>query len=779
MSKNLKYIVTKGDKIQVPKTDFGIKASAFSKGKQINPYGWIKPNVMYYGKAAYGTVASYDPPGEYMSNIGDPKTKVNTMPKDHWSLNVPKQPLEEHTNYGSMIRGATKHDVPDRFEVNFQAWQSGQNPFIAGWIPGHGQYYSNDFPEYTPKPIVNMDVNTVGDMFELPKKMMQVAKGNPFTTSNPAMLNAMKQHEAQRQKGDIHIDGKEYKRLLEQEANIYKLPIPQGESYEKWYGAPDKRVVQKLENLTSEPTFQDITPENHMTSEGYPAINPFLSGVKEDDLQTKKIYQLGREQNRYTINTNDLEGKELVIGDEYDDTTDTDNPKYSWKSPQEKQQDKDVSSNPVANQQLGATKDKDRLTDPIVQGLFDRTKNAQQQAMNGLDANGKEMNVGDKTNIKQDGSATGKFKSDSEAYGMGDKAQNYFNFLKAIDIGAAVKNFAQGPPPTIQVPITHMERVKLDRNEFDTMRAQNQEQGNASYRNLRENVSQASDLLKGVQAINAGQMEANRQVGLQEQALVNQERTMNNQIANQEAHLQDSQNLQEQQLNYDIQANARNMKNQMESQALGELKKDVMLETQYGLTKGAMDRQEAEDRRFADKNEAIQVATLGYEASKNFDQTPEYQTELMTELSGKLNEIHPEISKDLPLFSNLNSQQAAKTMIEGERMVNQKLQEVQPLIQEQQKLAQQMESETDPGRKSEIENRLKELDASIKTSGAAQAIEAKKQIEEYKRRLQSKYDYQGFERDFKTQYTKNNRIMTTPQYTKTLQNIVGGNPYLK
>lgn len=776
----LKTIATKGEKINMPKTDFGIKASAFHKSKQLNPYGWIKPNVMYYGKAKYGSVATYDPPDEYTVPTSPP-TGIRTISPGDPRFKTPPPSLEEHTNYGSMIRGATKHDVPDRFEVNFQAWQSGQNPFIAGWIPGHGQYYSNDFKEYTPKPLIKLDVSSPSDVFDVPKKLMQVAQGNPFITTNPAMLAYIKQHEANRQKGDIDIDGKEYKRLLEKERNIYQLPIPEGESHENWYGAPDKRVVEKLKGLTSEPMFTEMNPKSHLENEGYAGINPYLSGIKEDDTKSPTIYKLEREQNAYTINTNDLEGKELVIGDEYDDTTKNQQPQLN----KDKQVPSlsDVAANQDAGNKQGVNQDasqnqkgsepkgsEPKGSDPIVDALFNRT-------MSATDLSSK--NEAEKLGLNQEGSSTGDFKSNSEAYGMGDKAQRYFDFLKAIDIGAAVKNFSQAPPPTIQVPITHMERVKLDRNQFDTMRAQNQEQGNASYRNLREGVSQASDLLKGIQAINAGQMEANRQVGLQEQGIVNQERMANNQIANQEAHLQDSQNLQEQQLNYDIQANARNMKNQMESQALGELKKDLMLETQYGLTKGALDKQEAEDKRFAQRNEAIQLATLGYEASKGYDQTPEYQTQLMTNLGQQLQSVHGEISKDLPMFSNLNSQQAAKFMLEGEKVAQQKLQEVQPLLKEQQTLAAQMQSETDPGRRSEIENRLKELDAAISTSGFKDAIAMKQQIEEYKRRLSSKYDYQGFEREFKANYAKNNNIVTTPEFTKKIKEIAGSNPYFK
>jgi hypothetical protein len=238
--------------------------------------------------------------------------------------------------------------------------------------------------------------------------------------------------------------------------------------------------------------------------------------------------------------------------------------------------------------------------------------------------------------------------------------QDYFNFIRGVDLGSFVQNFTQAPPPNIQTPITHLERLRLDRTPIDTMRQEAGEMGNRSFRELRENVSQSSDLMKGVTAINSGLQEANRQVGTAEREMNNQERMANNQIANQEQATQDQQNTQEMLQNYQIQQQGQQAKNAAITGSLGELKKDLMFEAQYNDTKESQDKQFDIDANQANASLDLQTLMMQYQAGKDFDQQPEYQSAETAMLQERVGAVHDEIIGSNPELKGLSMQQGAE-----------------------------------------------------------------------------------------------------------------------
>lgn len=227
-------------------------------------------------------------------------------------------------------------------------------------------------------------------------------------------------------------------------------------------------------------------------------------------------------------------------------------------------------------------------------------------------------------------------------------AQQYFSLVRNIQTGSLLNNLVQPPPPTIQNPLTHLERISLDRGVIDTTTQQIAEQQANAYRNLRENVSQGSDFMRGANAINQGAMEAQRAAGTQYAEMNNQEAQMNNQIANQEQQIQDQQNQQEQAQNYEIQAQAQAQKNAAISGNLSELSKAAKEEAQYNVSEQNQLRQEAYDKGWIDQNTKLNLLNLAHNIGMGYQQSPEYQKQSSAYLQKNRAAFHDEAVKGTP-----------------------------------------------------------------------------------------------------------------------------------
>lgn len=230
---------------------------------------------------------------------------------------------------------------------------------------------------------------------------------------------------------------------------------------------------------------------------------------------------------------------------------------------------------------------------------------------------------------------------------LGVSAQTALGLGIGTQLASLANNIMQQPPPNIQMPLTHFERVRLDRTPIDTARQAMREDANTSNRLLRENVSQASDLMRGIQGTQVNQLEAERQLGVQERELANQEMLTNNQIANQEQQIQDQQNAQELQQNYNIQAEGQRAKDQAITQNLTELNKSVTAAAQYDIIRQQQMQQEGIDLQERDLKKRIDLATLKYSSTKDYQNSLPYLTgrsakmqEVMnTEIVNVLNEL--------------------------------------------------------------------------------------------------------------------------------------------
>ena len=225
-------------------------------------------------------------------------------------------------------------------------------------------------------------------------------------------------------------------------------------------------------------------------------------------------------------------------------------------------------------------------------------------------------------------------------------ANRYYAGKAMLDAGALMRNMMQGPPPNIQFDIPHYERMRMDRTPFEQQRTDIERMGQQSYRQLREGVSQTSDLLKGVAAVSAGTQEAMRQVGTQEAQQELAIEQANQQISMQEQQQQSSILNQEAQTNYNIQQQARMVKDQMISNQLARLGDTAGAYAQYKVMKDQADRQEAFSKKQAVLGNNLQLAWLKYEASKSALESDEYTSARSSAVQKSFDTLGQEMLKE-------------------------------------------------------------------------------------------------------------------------------------
>lgn len=353
-------------------------------------------------------------------------------------------------------------------------------------------------------------------------------------------------------------------------------------------------------------------------------------------------------------------------------------------------------------------------------------------------------------------------------------ARDYFNLIKGIDSGALINNMMQAPPPNIQMPLTHLQRVQLDRGQIDNMAEQTREQQAAAFRNLRENVTQASDFMRGVEAINKSSAEGQRQVGAEYANMNNQEMQMNNQIANQEQQTQDAQNLQEQMTNYELQAKAKAEKNAAITSNLTEIKKDSMAEAQYNIMQQDQMRQQSYDKDYIDRDTNLKLLQMKREASSDYQNKPEYNAERKQHMQSSLEQYHNDLVKGTP-FENTKWQDMAMAE-DTQKNLAERLSMGQKMKAEITRLdAAKAAAKTDEEKNAIDEQRAKYSAEYDKYEKAAPEIQKMHDdYDKYVKGRNEKYNVSGLQTQFDAEYRKKNKIMTTAEYMQEVENMARG-----
>lgn len=193
----------------------------------------------------------------------------------------------------------------------------------------------------------------------------------------------------------------------------------------------------------------------------------------------------------------------------------------------------------------------------------------------------------------------------------------YYLGKSMLDATALINNMVQPQPPSLQMKIPHYERQRLDPTPYDAMRSQMRDQGTQAYRLQRENISQASDLMKGLAAVTSGTQQGLMQVGMQQAGAEQQIQGINQQISMQEQGQQTEMLNQEAMTNYQMQQQAQQFKDQMVSAQLNRLGDTAGAYSDYVVKKELAQKMTDMSKDQADKGNAIQIAMLKYQAGQN------------------------------------------------------------------------------------------------------------------------------------------------------------------
>ena len=227
-----------------------------------------------------------------------------------------------------------------------------------------------------------------------------------------------------------------------------------------------------------------------------------------------------------------------------------------------------------------------------------------------------------------------------------DIAEKYYAGKAGLDAVALFNNMIQPEPPSLQVKLPHYERMKLNPEPYDTMRSEMRDQGTQAYRMQRENVSQASDLMKGLAAVTSGIQQGLMQVGMQQAGAEQQMQQANQQIASQETDQQTQMLNQEAAANYQIQQQAQMVKDSMISKQLESLNNTAGAFTKYSLMKEHTERQDKMNKLASEINNELQAALVENELIDNALGSEDFKTYYSSLKSEELKKIREGLLSD-------------------------------------------------------------------------------------------------------------------------------------
>jgi hypothetical protein len=225
-------------------------------------------------------------------------------------------------------------------------------------------------------------------------------------------------------------------------------------------------------------------------------------------------------------------------------------------------------------------------------------------------------------------------------------AEGYYLGNAMLNATAAINNMVQPEPPSIQMKIPHFERQRLNPEPYDNMRSQVRDQGTQAYRLQRENISQASDLMKGLAAVTSGTQQGLMNVGLQQATADQQIQGINQQISMQEQGLQTDTLNKEAITNWQIQDEFYKTKGQAISSALAGLSQTGGQYAKYKTMQDMVEKQDAINKSAAEINNEMQASLLEYELSETALSSQEYQDYYKSQRKAEQDRINKELLGD-------------------------------------------------------------------------------------------------------------------------------------
>ncbi len=225
-------------------------------------------------------------------------------------------------------------------------------------------------------------------------------------------------------------------------------------------------------------------------------------------------------------------------------------------------------------------------------------------------------------------------------------AEGYYLGNSLLNASAAINNMVQPEPPSIQMKLPHFERQRLNPEPYDNMRSQIRDQGTQAYRLQRENISQASDLMKGLAAVTSGTQQALMGVGAQQAGAEQQIQGINQQISMQEQGMQTDTLNKEAITNWQIQDEFYKTKGQAISSALAGLSQTGGQYAKYKTMQDMVEKQDAINKSAAEINNEMQASLLQYELSESALSSQEYQDYYKSQRTAEQERINKELLGD-------------------------------------------------------------------------------------------------------------------------------------
>ena len=366
----------------------------------------------------------------------------------------------------------------------------------------------------------------------------------------------------------------------------------------------------------------------------------------------------------------------------------------------------------------------------------------------------------------------------------------YYLGKSMLDASALINNMVQPQPPSIQMKNTYFERQKLNPEPYDTMRSEMRNQGTQAYRLQRENISQASDLMKGLAAVTSGTQQGLMQVGMQQAAAEQQVQNINQQISAQEqAGITQTQN-QETMTNYQIQAQAQQQKDQMVSAQLQRLGDTAGAYSDYVVKKELTQKMTEMSKDQADKGNAIQIAMIKYQASQNELGSDTYKEAQRQSVNQYINETKTNMLND-PRYSTLGANYDPLTFDQRENKYKTLEQRLGILSdshdgfsEDSKPIAPTRTADMDDTKWNTIENDYKKRQYGWESDKAAYdkyklELDKNKPVIELERKflteLKNAYDISGKRQDFQSDWFKKRGLKTYAETIEEVESLVNPN----
>lgn len=294
-----------------------------------------------------------------------------------------------------------------------------------------------------------------------------------------------------------------------------------------------------------------------------------------------------------------------------------------------------VSSFSKANNQTNPYQINPLLANPMItkvdqdQRAFEENKNIVADIQNSLDNATVSKNTSQPSytiNLEENPSL-----EKSHTQKLKDIANPYFASQYGLGLATLASNVLQDPPPGRYSKQVYLDRQDIDTKPYDTAKENVRDASRRSFRNMREGLSQASELMRGVQAVTVSEQKQLANIEAQKAQAINQNNAVNNQIQ----HKQDIYNAQKRdedsKFNWQAQRQFKLERGQAITGSLKMLSETAGNQARYEMDEVYRQKQEEVQQEHIKRQGQIDLMALKLKSSTGWNESEHYQSELRKE----------------------------------------------------------------------------------------------------------------------------------------------------